>query len=233
MNGGAALLYNALPFALLGGVLGLDMVSFPQIMIARPIVSATAAGALAGRPEAGVLIGAILELIALETLPFGAVRYVEWGSAGAVGGAVFAAQPAGAPGALPVGVLAALIAAVCSSWSMVLLRKANGRYGEIMRARIDAGSSAAVTAVQLRGLVMDLLRGALVTLILLLIFLPVGHALVALWKGDAGHARAWVATIATTVAAGAVWKLFHASVRGGWLFLAGLAVGGALVFVTP
>lgn len=227
------MLGTALPFALLGGLLGLDMVSFPQIMIARPIVSATVAGALAGHPASGVLIGAVLELIALETLPFGAVRYAEWGSAGTVGGAVFAAQPAGAPGALPVGVLAALLAAVCSSWSMVLLRKANGRYARTMRAQIDAGSSAAVTAVQLRGLVMDLFRGVLVTLVLLLIFLPVGHALVSLWKVDAVHSRAVVATIATTVAAGAVWKLFHASVRGGWLFLLGLAVGGALVFVAP
>ena len=34
-----------------------------------------------------------LELIALETLPFGASRYPEWGSASVVGGAIFASQP--------------------------------------------------------------------------------------------------------------------------------------------
>ena len=38
----------------------------------------------------GLLLGAALELIALETLPFGASRYPEWGSASVVGGAIFA-----------------------------------------------------------------------------------------------------------------------------------------------
>ena len=75
-----------LPLALLGGVLGLDVVSFPQAMISRPLVAATVAGALVGDAIAGLLVGAALELIALETLPFGASRYPEWGSAAVVGG---------------------------------------------------------------------------------------------------------------------------------------------------
>ena len=36
------------PLTMLGALLGLDVVSFPQAMISRPIVSATLAGALAG-----------------------------------------------------------------------------------------------------------------------------------------------------------------------------------------
>ena len=45
-----------------------------------------------------MLVGVTLELIALATLPFGASRYPEWGSAGVVGGAIAAAlhmEPAG------------------------------------------------------------------------------------------------------------------------------------------
>ena len=83
-----------IPIALLGGVLGLDVVSFPQAMISRPLVAATLAGALIGEAASGVLLGAALELIALETLPFGASRYPEWGSASVVGGAIFASHPA-------------------------------------------------------------------------------------------------------------------------------------------
>ena len=83
-------LIEALPIALLGALLGLDVVSFPQAMISRPIVAATLAGAFIGHPAAGLLIGVVLELIALDTLPFGASRYPEWGSAGVVGGAVIA-----------------------------------------------------------------------------------------------------------------------------------------------
>jgi mannose/fructose/N-acetylgalactosamine-specific phosphotransferase system component IIC len=225
-------LANATPVAMLGAVCGLDMVSFPQIMIARPIVSATAAGTFVGRPGAGLLMGAVLELIALETLPFGASRYAEWGSAGVVGGALYAAQPAGAPGAFPLSILAALTAALFSSWSMVVLRKQNGCYARSRREAINAGSAAAVTGVQLWGLINDLIRGGIVTLVSLLVFTPLAHQLVPLWKTDAVRSRAFVIALAAMVAAGAVWKLFHTTVRGGWLFLVGLAIGGGVLYAS-
>jgi PTS system mannose-specific IIC component len=225
------LLVNALPVALLGGVLGLDMVSFPQIMISRPLVSATIAGAFVGNPGAGLLMGAVLELIALETLPFGASRYAEWGSAGAVGGAVMAAQPKTASGALPVAVLAALAAAVFSSWSMVVLRKQTGRYALARRDEICEGSFKAVTAVQLRGLISDLLRGAVVTFVSLIIFIPLAHEIVMIWRTDSVHSRAFVIAIAATVAAGAVWKIFHTTARAGWLFIVGLLGGATVLWV--
>jgi mannose/fructose/N-acetylgalactosamine-specific phosphotransferase system component IIC len=227
------LLVNAIPVALLGAVLGLDMVSFPQVMISRPLVSATLAGALLGRPSAGLLIGVVLELIALETLPFGASRYAEWGSAGAVGGAVFAAQPPSTPAGLPMGVLAALAAALLSSRSMVVLRRWNGRYATSMRDAINAGSASAVTSVQLRGLLTDFIRGGTVTLISLLAFLPLTHRLLTYWNSDAIHSRAFVVALAGMVAAGAVWRLFHTTVRGGWLFLLGLGVGAVVLLVVP
>ena len=114
---------EALPIALLGALLGLDVVSFPQAMVSRPIVASTLAGTLVGNPPAGLLIGVVLEMIALDTLPFGASRYPEWGSAAVVGGALFAAQPMGMPGALPASMLAALLTASISGWSMVVLRR--------------------------------------------------------------------------------------------------------------
>jgi mannose/fructose/N-acetylgalactosamine-specific phosphotransferase system component IIC len=220
---------SALPVAILGGILGLDMVSFPQIMIARPIVSATVAGAMAGRPEAGLLIGVVLELIALETLPFGASRYAEWGSAGAVGGAVYASQEAGMPAGLPLGMLAALVAAVASSWSMVVLRKLNVRTVRAFRPIVDQGSVDAVTTVQLRGLAFDFLRASLITLVALLVFIPLSHTIVASWSTDLVLSRAVVVSVAATVAASAVWGIFHSAARAGWLFLVGLVVGGLLL----
>ena len=39
---------DLIPIALLGGVLGLEVVSFPQAMVSRPLVAATLAGALIG-----------------------------------------------------------------------------------------------------------------------------------------------------------------------------------------
>ena len=152
---------------LLGGVLGLDMVSFPQAMLSRPLVAATIAGALLGRAEYGLLIGATLELIALETLPVGASRYPEWGSASVVGGALFARFSEVGAGALPIAVLAALATAWAGGWTMVSVRRLNGLIARRTRGSLERGSRSAVATVQLAGLAADFVRGALLTLVAL------------------------------------------------------------------
>lgn len=226
-----ALLVSMLPVSLLGAVAGLDMVSFPQIMLSRPLVSATLGGAFVGRPGAGLLIGAVLELIALETLPFGASRYAEWGTAGVVGGVVMAAQPPGSAGALPVAMFVSLATAVFSSRSMVWVRTWNAHEARRWRSEIDAGSPAAIDSLQLRGLTMDLVRGFTVTFIALLILFPLSHEIVAVWGVDAVHSRAVVTALAATVAAGAIWTLTHRAARAGWLFILGLVAGTALLLL--
>ncbi len=223
------LLLNALPVALLGGLLGLDMVSFPQAMLSRPLVAATVGGAFVGRPGAGLLMGALLELIALETLPFGASRYAEWGTAGAVGGVVLAAQPQGAAGALPVSMFAALATAIFSSRSMVWVRNWNARDARASRPELDEGSGRAVDGVQLRGLVADYVRGFAVTLIALIVLVPLSTRVVAVWHTDAVHSRAVVTALAAIVGAGAVWTLTHRAARAGWLFILGLVAGTAIL----
>ena len=227
----ASLLFSVVPVSLLGAIVGLDMVSFPQIMLSRPLISATLAGAFVGRPAAGLLIGAVLELIALETLPFGASRYAEWGTAGVVGGVVMAGQPQGSAGALPVAMFMALATAVFSSRSMVWVRTWNAREARRMRAEIDAGSPQAIDAVQLRGLTMDLVRGFAVTFVALLILFPLSQQIVAIWGVDAVHSLAVVTALAATVAAGAIWTLTHRAARAGWLFVLGLGAGTALLLL--
>jgi mannose/fructose/N-acetylgalactosamine-specific phosphotransferase system component IIC len=216
-------LIEALPIALLGALLGLDVVSFPQAMISRPIVAATAAGALIGHANAGLFIGVVLEMIALDTLPFGASRYPEWGSAGVVGGALFAAQPAGMPGALPASMLAALLTASISGWSMVVLRRIIASRLERSRDRIEDGSRDALLSLHLAGMSLDLVRGALVTLTAMLVFAPLVRAIVAIWGSDSAPSRAVVVIIAAVVAGGALWKVYHSVRHVLWFFLAGLA----------
>jgi PTS system mannose-specific IIC component len=226
-----SLLFNVLPVSLLGAVVGLDMVSFPQIMLSRPLISATLAGAFVGRPAAGLLIGAVLELIALETLPFGASRYAEWGTAGVVGGVVMAGQPVGSAGALPVAMFVSLATAVFSSRSMVWVRNWNASQARRLRSEIDIGSPSAIDSLQLRGLTMDLLRGFAVTFVALLILFPLSHRIVAVWGVDAVYSRAVVTALAATVAAGAIWTLTHRAARAGWLFVLGLGAGTALLLL--
>jgi mannose/fructose/N-acetylgalactosamine-specific phosphotransferase system component IIC len=225
-------LLEALPIALLGALLGLDVVSFPQAMVSRPIVAATLAGAFIGNPPGGLLIGVVLEMIALDTLPFGASRYPEWGSAGVVGGALFAAQPAGMPGALPASLLSALLTASISGWSMVVLRRLIASRLEQTRDKIEEGSRDALLSLHLSGMSMDLLRGGLVTIIAMMIFTPLLHAIVAIWGTDSAPSHAVVVVIAAIVAGGALWKVFHSVRYVLWFFLAGLLTWTALLVAT-
>ncbi len=222
-------LLEALPIALLGALLGLDVVSFPQAMVSRPIVAATLSGGLIGHPAAGLLIGVVLELIALDTLPFGASRYPEWGSAGVVGGALFSAQTPGMPGALPASMLAALLTASISGWSMVVLRRFIARRLEKSRDRIEDGSRDALMSLHLTGMSMDLLRGGLVTLTAMMIFAPLVRAIVAVWGSESAASRAVVVVIAAVVAGGALWKVYHSVRHVLWFFLAGLVAWSVLL----
>jgi PTS system mannose-specific IIC component len=225
------ILLDLLPVALLGAVLGLDVVTFPQAMISRPLVAATVAGAFIGNASAGLIMGAVLELLALEMLPFGASRYPEWGSASVVGGALYASQPNDPAGALAASLFAALVTALVSGKSMVWLRRLNASMASREHVALESGSRRAVNGLQLFGLSADLVRGFLVTLGAMLVFHNLIRAIVATWATDARYSRAAVVAIVAAVSAGAIWKIFHSVPKARFLFVAGLAAG-ALVVVT-
>lgn len=220
---------SIVPIALLGGLIGLDVVSFPQAMISRPIVAATLGGAFVGNGTAGVLIGVILELIALDTLPFGASKYPEWGSASVVGGALFAAESGTSYGALPACVLAALLTASVSGWSMIVHRKMIARRLGNHRDRLEEGSRSALLSLHLWAMSMDLVRGALVTFAALLVLRPIVEAVVVIWSPSPATSRAVVVAVGALVAAGALWKIFHSVRHALWIFIGGLAAGLLLV----
>lgn len=222
-------LIDLLPIAILGAFLGMDVVTFPQAMISRPIVAATAAGALIGNAPAGLVMGAVLELLALEMLPFGASRYPEWGSASVVGGALYASSWGGPPGALAVSLLAALLTATVSGWSMVRLRRLNASRAARLRQELDRGSAEAVTGLQLFGLTADMVRGGLVTLVAMIVFTPLTPAILSGWSTDPRYSRAAVVAIVAAVSAGAIWKIFHSVPKARLLFVSGLAIGAVLI----
>jgi len=222
---------SVLPIALLGAVLGLDTVSFPQAMLSRPIVAATLGGTLMGSPVSGLLLGATLELIALETLPFGASRYPEWGSASVVGGALLASSTQPPAGALTLAMFAALATAWIGGWTMVRLRWRNAKWAERNKPALTAGARGTVIGLQLRGMTADLARGFLLSAVSFLVFAPLREASLALWSVDARVSRAAAVGVALSVAVAAAWKLFHGSTPARVTFVAGLAVG-FLVLVT-
>jgi PTS system mannose-specific IIC component len=221
---------DIVPIALLGGLLGLDVVSFPQAMISRPLVAATLGAALLGHAALGLLLGVALELIALETLPFGASRYPEWGSAAVVGGSIIAAHPTQPAGALALAVLAALATTWVGGWSMVKLRQLNAVWAGRRRPALEAGARGTVISLQLMGMTADLVRGAVLTAIAYAVFAPLATASIELWTIDARLSRAVVVAAAASVAAGAAWKIFHSTAGARWFFFGGLAIGLMLLF---
>ena len=220
--------FPVLPFSLLGAVLGIDVVSFPQAMLSRPIVAATLAGALEGHAGRGLLVGVALELFALETLPFGASRYPEWGSSSVVGGALFAAHGDAGGDALAFAVLAGLVTAAVGGWSMVVHRRLIAHWAGGLREAIADGSAAAVTQLQLSGLVADLVRGGVVTTVALVMFGPLARALFVALPAGSRSSGAVVAALAGATAGAAVWSVVHSSKGASWVLAGGLAVGTGL-----
>lgn len=216
---------DVLPIAILGGLLGLDVVSFPQAMISRPLVAATLAGALVGDAWSGLFVGAALELIALETLPFGAAKYPEWGSAATVGGALFASNSIHPAGAMTMAVIASIATGWIGAWTMYQLRRLNAYGAHKHRGGLEAGARGTVIGLQLTGLSLDLLRGMLLTGIGYSVFRPLVEVIVALWDLDGMLSRSLVVGVAASVAMGAAWKLFHSVPWARWTFVAGLIVG--------
>lgn len=218
-----------LPLALLGALFGLDVVCFPQMMFSRPLVAATLTGALVGDALTGALAGATLELIALATLPFGASRYPEWGSAAAVGGAISAALHGDRAGALTIGTLAGLATAWLGGWTLVQLRLWNAALARRMRPALDSGSRRAVIGLQLAGLTSDLVRAALVTAASFAVTFPAARWLVAHWGPSLAVSRGVTTAAACAVCGAAVWTIFHSAPGARWYFAGGVLVGFSIL----
>lgn len=148
-----------------GTVVGLDLVSVPQGLLSRPLISAAVAGWVVGDVETGLRVGAILELFALDVLPVGASRYPEYGPA-AIGAVLLAAGlPAG--DGVGVGALLGLLVATLAGYSLEWLRHANARDVHRHAAELDGGSTAAIRRLQWTGLARDTIRSVAVTTVAL------------------------------------------------------------------
>lgn len=163
-------------FALLGALLlwgtivGLDVVTVPQSMVSRPIAAGTITGLLicliSGDQTAistGLLVGATLELYALDVLPIGASRYPDYGPATVA--AVYAATGWTRPevvlgGAVAVG----LVTAILGGWAMQVVRRANAAAIQRRAAALSAGEAGAIRALQWGGIRRDIARSAAVTM---------------------------------------------------------------------
>lgn len=204
----------------LGGLLALDATSVGQFMVSRPLVAGTLTGWWLGDPALGLEVGAMLELFHLAGVPAGGSRIPETGPASVVAVAV-ALSAGGLPG-LALGLGAGLVVAELGGMTVGLQRHlVGGLLGRMHRGSVTAPK---VTAAHLSSVLLDFVRGAVVTAV----GLVVGS-----WFSEVLASR-WPLPYETTVALILVGASVHlgALLRGfgGWksrrvVFLVGLVAG--------
>ena len=210
----------AMGLLLWGSIVAVDLVTVPQGLLSRPLVAATVAGAMAGNLLAGLMVGAVLELYALEVLPIGASRYPDYGPASVAAGATVALVP---PASIGVAGLVALPLAVLGGWSLHLHRRHNARSIEAKIGLVTAGDARALWHLQREGLLRDVRRGLALSLAGLTVAWIVS---LIPWNAIAGMAVLDGAVLAGGIAAalGGALRSAGAGARRRWLTV-GLATG--------
>jgi mannose/fructose/N-acetylgalactosamine-specific phosphotransferase system component IIC len=217
-----------IPLLLWGTLVGLDLVSVPQAMISRPIVAGVVAGLFAGDLGAGVRIGVLFELFALDVFPAGAVRYPDYGPATIAA----VALGVGTPWELGLGVSAALglVLAVLGGWSLQVVRRWNARAIQRQSAALAAGESSAIRRLQYGGILRDAARGFILTLAGLVLASIIADSV----RLDRQTAVAFTLVAIGSALAAAASGVFRSSGRGTrlkWL-IAGVATGIVLAVLT-
>ena len=215
---------QTIPALLLWGMfVGVDLVSFPQIMIARPIVAGSVAGFITGDPVGGIQIAVIMELFALEVVPVGGARYPDYGPATVA--AAYAVS--GSPGVLALGLatLIGLVTAYAGGIGIQIVRRANTTDVERCRSRLDSGDRTAVRGLQFRGIMRDALRALSVTAAGLVI----GYAARQWLLVDVGDAvLLTIAAVGAALAAGLIGAMKITGRRSGVRWIALGAISGLI-----
>ena len=153
--------------AVLGAIAYLDRTATFQLMLHRPLVVATAMGAVFGSVSAGAQVGAVLELIYLARLPVGASIPPD-----DTGAALFAGA-AGAAASSSVGLDAGsftallLLSVPCAELGKVvdrLVRRVNGRIASLTVEAVERGDSQAVEYGLFAGVTLFALAGIALSL---------------------------------------------------------------------
>jgi PTS system mannose-specific IIC component len=209
-----------------GLLVGLDLVSVPQVMIARPLVAGAVAGAMLGDILTGLQVGVVFELFQHDILPMGAVRYPEYGPA-TVAAVATAHMTSGADG-FGLGVIVGLVTAILGGTTIHLMRRLNASAVRRAAAALDGGDVQTMVRLHVESILRDAVRAAFVTAIGLELAAGVSRLMTvtSVLRGASGLMLAVAATAAAlAVASNGTLRL----VRGPTLawFAAGLLGGAA------
>lgn len=217
---------GVLTLTVLGGFLAMDETSVGQFMVSRPLVAGTLTGMLVGDPTAGLALGSILELFYLAHFHVGGARFPESVPAAITAVAVAAAAPG--PGGLALGLVGGLGLGEIGGRSIAWLRHVSMRIvpdpseapvhdGEVVRAHVAA-------------LLLDLVRGATVTLLGVALLPPVARLVAPEWPLGPEVTLGLLLAVAT-VPLGVLWRGLSGRRRRRTVFAVGLVVGLAAGWV--
>jgi PTS system mannose-specific IIC component len=200
---------------------GLDLASLLQGLLTRPLVSGMVSGFVVGDVEAGLRVGAVLELFALDVVPVGAARYPDYGAATVA--AVLLGAHARWAESLGLSVGVGLVLARIGGETVVIMRRINARTVAAKADLCASGDGHAVAAVHWAGFRHDVIRSAM----LAVVAVAVGFGARALPAPDPSTGR----LLGLIALGGALWAVFHGAVssarhdrRWRWL-VGGLAAG--------
>lgn len=211
-----------------GTLVGVDLVSVPQMMIARPLVAGTVAGAILGDIDTGLKLGVVFELLQYDILPVGAVRYPEYGPA-TVAAVATAHAAAGALG-LGLGAVVGLVTGLVGGVTMHLMRRINSRIVHEASVALESGDPQVLLRLHVGGILRDIARAALVTALGLALAWIVPPYLTGVLT-PRGEMLLAVAAIAAALAAGAAGTLRLVG-RGPNLAWFAAGLGGGIVAAT-
>lgn len=216
---------NWIALAALGGVVGVDATSFAQTMVSRPFIAATFAGLIAGRPQEGAMLGAILELFALVILPVGAARYPESGTAAVAASAAYmSATSILSPAVMLLAVLFALVWERLAGYSVVLDRRFNERFV----ALAPVGSPRELERRHVTAIAVDFARATLFSLSGWWLGTVALRSLAELWSMNAAVAPA-ILSIGVSCMIGAALPLFGGLHARKVALLIGVVFGSLIV----
>jgi mannose/fructose/N-acetylgalactosamine-specific phosphotransferase system component IIC len=208
---------DLLILTLLGGLLALDGTSVGQFMVSRPLVAGALTGWVMGDPFTGLLIGGILEVYLISVFPVGGGDFPDGGPPTLV--AVATGVAVSGPAGVAFGTLLGFLLSRLGAYSTRFLRKVNGRLapdpsrGEVTVSRI--------VWAHLAGLALSFLRGAIISVMGLVIGLGLADLPGEIWPLRMPGTLILLA-IGATVPAGALVGSLGGWRRRGILFGAGL-----------
>ncbi len=218
--------------ALVAVVVGLDRTAALQLMISRPLVAAPLTGWLLGDPLAGLLIGALVELLWLGRLPVGAAIPPD-DTQVAVGASVLTCSlgPQLELSEFPLALLCTLVAMPLGKVGQVfdrLARQRNGPLAAAAEAAAMSGELALIGRLHLFGLGHFALSSLATYLTIVASGWVLLHLLAPPLVGPVARVGNWLwlafplvgmASLLTTVNVGRALTLFAAAFSGAFLML--------------